>query len=301
MFMKGVTANQLWVFQTIVQESSIRAAAGKLGIAPPSVSQALKQLETVLGLPLFTRNTRRMELTAAGLQLYQRTKPLLAELADAVDSVQDLRDQPIGHVSITLPRFVYQFFFRPIYAEFCLRYPQIQLEISISDATVDILRQGIDMGIRFGDRLEEGMVAHRLTPPMHDALFATADYLTRYGTPATPQALRQHKLVQYRFITSNQLAPVRLWYEDQSLVVDMPASIVVNDTDAVVDAALKGLGVGRIMQPIVADLLAEGRLLPVLEAHWHPYPGLYVYFPQHSQKTRRVRVLIDFLLEKSVR
>ena len=296
--MKGSTFNQLTIFQTIAQEGSIRGAARKLEITPPSVSQALKQLEQHLGLPLFNRSTRRVELTEAGKLLYDRVTNAISTLDYALDSVQNLSKRPSGKVSITLPRFVFQYFLRPVYAEFCERYPDIQLEISVSDAAVNILSEGFDLGIRLGDRLEPGMVAKQITAPMKEALFASDAYIQKYGLPKKPEDLQQHKMVQYRFISSNQLTPLVLVRKGELITVQAPIALIVNDTDAMVDAAEKGLGIGRIVMPIVTKHLNDGRLKPVLEKHWRPYPGLYIYFMQNSQKARRVRALIDFLVEK---
>lgn len=296
--MKGSTFNQLTIFQTIVQEGSIRGAARKLEMAPPSASHALKQLEVQVGLPLLNRSTRRMELTEAGKMLYEQITGAISTLDYAMESVQDLNERPSGRVSITIPRFAFQFFLRPIYAEFCERYPDIQLEISVSDKAVDILSEGHDMGIRFGDRVDPGMVARQITAPMREALFASDAYIKRHGLPKTPDELQQHKLIQYRFIASNQLAPLTLQSEGQALSVQMPLALIVNDTDVMVDAAEKGLGIGRLVTPLVDEHLKTGELKPVLEENWYPYPSLYVYFMQNSQKARRVRVLIDFLVEK---
>ncbi len=297
--MKGSTYNQLTIFHNIVKEGSIRGAARKLEMAPPSVSQALKQLEKSIGLPLFNRSTRRIELTEAGTQLYEQTLAAINTLDYALESVQDLSASPAGKVSITLPRFVFQFFLKPIYAEFCQRYPDIQLEISVSDEAVNILDKGFDLGIRFGDKIEDGMVARQIIPPTRDALFASDEYVKRFGIPATPSELQQHKLVNYRFIASNQLVPMVLNDAGEDLTVDMPVALIVNDTDAMVDAAEKGLGIGRMAEPMVADKLSSGALHPVLESYWAPIAGMYLYFMQNSQKARRVRVLIDFLIEKA--
>lgn len=297
--MKGTTYNQLVIFQTITKEGSIRGAARKLEIAPPSVSQSLKTLETHIGLPLFHRTTRRIELTEAGQLLYERTADAISSLNYALESVHDLSETPSGKVSITLPKFVYQYFLRPIYAEFCQRYPDIQLEISINDATVNIISEGIDLGIRFGDRLEEGMVAKQLTSPMHEALLASDKYIARYGVPETPDDLQQHKLIQYRFISSNQLAPLTLYFNSHTVTVNMPVAMIVNDTDIMIDAAEKGLGIGRIVAPMLKQQFGNRSLKPLLKPYWQPYPGLYAYFPRNSQKARRIRVLIDFLAEKA--
>ncbi len=297
--MNGTTYNQLMMFHTIAQEGSITAAARKLEIAPPSVSQALKMLEEQLGLPLFTRTTRRIELTEAGQLLYERTLASMSELNLAVESVSDLSRVPSGKVRITVPRFVYQSLLKPIYIEFCQRYPSIQLEISVSDKAIDIIRDGFDMGIRFGDRVEEGMIARQLTLPVKEALFASPGYVEQYGLPETPDDLKQHKLIQYRFISSNQVAPLNLSNQGETITVNMPTALIVNDTDVMIDAAHNGLGIGRIVTPMVEEGFKKGEIVPVLEEYWQPYSGLYVYFHKNTQKAKRVRVLIDFLLEKA--
>ncbi|WP_199459085.1 LysR family transcriptional regulator [Vibrio owensii] len=297
--MNGTTYNQLMMFHTIAQEGSITAAARKLEIAPPSVSQALKMLEEQLGLPLFTRTTRRIELTEAGQLLYERTLASMSELNLAVESVSDLSRVPSGKVRITVPRFVYQSLLKPIYIEFCQRYPSIQLEISVSDKAIDIIRDGFDMGIRFGDRVEEGMIARQLTLPVKEALFASPGYVEQYGLPKTPDDLKQHKLIQYRFISSNQVAPLNLNNQGETTTVNMPTALIVNDTDVMIDAAHNGLGIGRIVTPMVEEGFKKGEIVPVLEEYWQPYSGLYVYFHKNTQKAKRVRVLIDFLLEKA--
>lgn len=297
--MNGSTYHQLTTFLTIVQEGSIRAAARKLEVAPPSVSQALKQLEQQIGLPLLTRTTRQMELTDAGRTLVEQASPAVDHLKYALEAVHDLSEVPSGKVRITLPRFVCQLFLQPVYAEFCLRYPSIELEISVSDATVNIIGEGFDLGIRFGDRVEEGMVSIPLGPPMPDAVFASPEYLQRKGEPKTLSELKQHRLIRYRYLASNQLAPLVLRDCGQNVQVDMPAALVVNDTDLMVDAVRNGLGIGRMIAWVVQKDFDRGELVPVLQDHWIDAPPLHLCFAQRSQQAKRVRVLIDFLREKA--
>jgi len=298
--MNGATYNQLIVFHAIADEGSIHGAARKMNIASPSVSQSLKKLEQTVGLPLFIRTTRRIELTEAGQKLRDETTSSMQSLSYVLESVQGSSDVPNGKVRVTLPRFVYQLFLKRIFAEFCDLYPQIELEVSISDEAVDIIKEGFDLGIRIGDRVEEEMVATLLTPAMKDAVFASPDYIQRHGMPKKLADLHDHKLIQYRFIASNLLAPLEMMHGNQKVVVDMPAGLIINDTDMMIDAAKQGIGIGRILEPIVKNELEEGTLLPVLKEKWVTCPGLYAYFPQHSQKARRIRVFIDFLKEKSI-
>jgi DNA-binding transcriptional LysR family regulator len=280
-----------------VQEGSIRGAARKLEMAAPSVSQSLKLLESNVGLTLFNRTTRKIELTEAGRLLHERTASAMESLSYALESVQELTDEPSGKLRITLPKFVYNTYFRAIYADFCRQYPQIELEVSISDATLDIVAEGIDLGIRFGSILEEGMVAKKLTEPMQEALFASPDYIKRFGEPKSLQDLRNHKLIQYRFITSNKYAKLNLVENGQQVGIEMPYGLVVNDTDLMIDAAKEGVGIGRLVQPSLQNELDKGTLLPVLQDKWPTYPGLYLYFSRNSQKVKRVRVLIDYLVD----
>lgn len=296
--MKAATLNQLLIFRVIAEEHSIRGAARRLELSAPSVSQSLRQLEAELGVLLFKRNTRRMELTEAGEQLVAGASGALDTVEQALEAVKDQGQAPSGRVSITLPRFVYQHYLQPVYADFCRRYPGILLEISVTDATVDLLREGHDLGIRFGDRIDPTMVALPLTPPMRDALFCSPDYAAAHGLPQSPAELARHRTIRYRYITARQLSPIMLDIAGQQLEIDTPSALIVNDTDAVIDASLKGLGIGRILEPLVAEALRTGALLPVLREHWASVPGLHVYFMRDSQKTRRVRLLIDFLRER---
>lgn len=293
--MNSSTYNQLSIFTTIVQEEGVRPAARKLEMAAPSVSQALKQLEKQVGLPLITRTTRQMELTDAGRLLYERSLPLMSELDETLEQVKQLNQVPSGKLKITLAVFAFKHFLQPLYAKFCKMYPEIDLEISVSDGTVNIIKDGFDAGIRFAHRVEEGMVSVRLTPPIKQVIFASPEYLETHGTPQTPQQLCCHTLISYRFISSNQLAPLMVTDEENSYQVKMPRGITVNHPDLIVDSAEQGLGVAATLEPIAKSSIESGRVVPILEPYWYNFPGLHLYFPRHSEKANRIRVLVDFL------
>ncbi|KJZ15121.1 LysR family transcriptional regulator [Marinomonas sp. S3726] len=295
----GASYNQIVIFHTIANEGSIRGAARKLEMAAPSISQSLKLLENKLGLPLFRRSTRQMSLTEAGKYLLESTTEAIATLDYALEGVHDLSSAPSGKVSMTVPRFVYQSIIRPIFPKFCQQFPDIELEISISEASVNIIKEGIDIGIRFGDRIEEGLVARKLTPPFKEALFASPAYLKRYGKPQSLKDLEKHKLIQYRFGTSNRLAPTLLEQNGSTVTIEMASAMIVNDTDIIIDAALENVGIGRFLAPLVEKHFEQGTLIPFLRPYWHEYPGLYLYFSQNSQKAKRIRVLVDFLIENT--
>ena len=297
--LSGVTVQQLQIFLMIARAGSLSAAARRLQMTPAAVSLALRQLEQQLGLPLLQRTTRRQALTPAGERLLAQGQPALGALQQAFDEVQALGDTPCGRVSITLPRFVYRWLLQPCYAEFCARYPQIVLEIHVHDGTVALLSEGIDVGIRFEDLLDEEVVARPLTEPLLEALFASPAYLARYGEPTTPDELAQHRQVQYRFQTSRQLAPLLLQWQGRLQGQALTPALIVNDTDALIDAVKQDLGVGHLLLLAVEAELASGALQPVMVANWRQVSPLYLYYLKESQKACRVRVLVEFLLEKA--
>ncbi|MFM5658069.1 LysR family transcriptional regulator [Aeromonas veronii] len=297
--MKGSTYNQLLVFRAIAQAGSLTLAAKRLEMKPPSVSQALKNLEAEIGLPLFSRTTRQIELTEAGKALLNRTQSLLTELTFEFESIKGLSIEPTGKLRITVPRFVYQWVLAPIYVEFCLQFPNIELEISISDALVDITTEGFDLGIRLGQMLDHEMVARSLTVPLKDAIFASPLYIEEYGIPETLSALNSHKLIQYRFINANEIAPLIMQEDNQDISISMPTALVVNDTDLMFDAAKSGLGIGRMLEPLATPFFDKKELVPILKSHWRNYSGLYIYFNKNAPKAKRIRIFIDFLLERT--
>lgn len=296
--MNSATYAQLNVFKTVVAEGSLAAAARKLEMAPPSLSKAIKLLEKNVGLSLFDRSARKLILTEAGQMLFDRTSHLLAEFEAAIEEVKDLDSEPSGQLRITLPRLAHQIFFSGVYSDFCQKYPEIKLEVSISDEAIDIVKEGFDFGIRFGDRISDGMIAKQLTQPLKEAIFASPDYIAKHGQPSSLNELAEHKMIQYRFIASNQLAPFKLNYNNQALTVDTEHSIIVNDTDLVVESAKKQLGLGRMVENVVSNELSTGELAPVLQDYWFTYPGLFLYYSQHNKKLKRFRVFLDYIASR---
>jgi DNA-binding transcriptional LysR family regulator len=289
--------SQLTVFHAIAAEGSITGAARRLGLGVPAVSKSLKALEGSMGVPLVNRTTRRQEITEAGQMLLTRSSDAMQSLRFAVESVQDLGQAPSGTVRITVARFAYLCILRPLLGRFRQAYPEIRLEISLYDGTVDILEQGFDMGIRFGDRVEDGMVARRLRAPFRNGLFVSDDYARTHGIPERPEDLPRHQLIGYRFVTANRMLPLTLNNKGEELTVDMPTSIVTNDIDVMADAIRQGLGIGRVFEPILHQFPDRARFIPVLEPFWQPYPAVYLYFPRNSQKAKRIRATIDFLTD----
>ena len=200
---------------------------------------------------------------------------------------------------MTLSRFAYQLIFRLFIAEFGARYPHIQLELSLCDGTINILDAGYDLGIRFGDTLEEGMVAaaccrpsRKASTPPRNTSPATARRRPRTTSSGTA-------FIGYRYITANRLLPLTLDADGEPLGVAMPTPLICNDIDVTADAIRASLGIGRLFAPICARLPDRERFRPVLRDYWKTYPGVYLYHLPHAQKARRVQALIAFLTEKT--
>lgn len=289
---------QLRVFQAIARQGSISAGARMLGITAPSASQTLKQLEARIGVPLFQRTTRQIQLTEAGTKLLRGMGSALETLEQAVEITRTCGNSPAGLVRVTMSRFAYSLIFRPLFARFCKAYPQIQLELSIFDGTINIVEQGFDLGIRFGNTLEEGMVASQLLPPLREGLYVSQGYIEAHGHPQVPEDLPRHQLIGYRFITSNRILPLILNDKGEDLTIEMPFQLMSNDIDVMADAVRDGMGIGRIFEPVMAQRHDREQYIPVLESWWKTYPGVYLYYMQRSQKASRLQVLIDFLREQ---
>jgi len=297
--MNNALYNQIRIFQSITREGSITAAARKLEISPPSVSNALKLLEKHIGYPLFVRTTRHIELTDIGQQLLDQTAGAVETLEQSLESIRERNQEPSGLVRITLSRFAYLLLLKPVMAAFCQRYPAIRLEISVFDGTVNIIEDRFDLGIRFGDILEGGVVARPLMKPFREGLYASSAYLAEYGTPVVPADLYQHKLIGYRFITNNRILPLLLNDNGEQLTVEMPGQLISNDIDVMADGIRHGLGIGRLFEPVHRLQPDREKLIPVMERYWKTYPAVYVYYPKSAGKTNRVKVLIDFLLNQT--
>ncbi|MGS7350594.1 LysR substrate-binding domain-containing protein, partial [Klebsiella pneumoniae] len=195
-----------------------------------------------------------------------------------------------------LSRFAYLLILKPAMAAFCQQYPGIQLEISVYDGTVNIIEERFDLGIRFGDILEGGVVARPLMKPFREGLYASSAYLAEYGVPAMPADLHHHRLIGYRFITNNRILPLILNDHGEQLTVEMPGQLISNDIDVMADGIRHGLGIGRLFEPILQLQPDREQFIPVMEDYWKTYPPVYLYYPKNAGRTKRVKALIDFLI-----
>ena len=293
--MAQLPADGLEVFLAIAEHGSLRAAAAALGLRPPAVSYRLKAFETGIGVSVFARTTRSVRLTDAGRALLARVRPALAEVTDALEEARGLGQARKGSIRITLPYVAHELTLARKLAAFQKAYPEIELELSFEEAFVDIVAQGFHAGIRLGGHVGEDMIAVRLTRPFHEAHFAAPAYLKKHGRPERPQDLLRHNCIRYRFISSRRFAEWQFRGPDGIYTVDVGGNLIVNSTNALLQAARQGLGVAWLFRPSIEADLAAGRLVAVLERHAVERPGYFLYYPRANARLALLRLFVDFM------
>ena len=285
----------LEIFDAIAREGSFVGAARRLGLQPSTVSHQLKALEQQLGTALFIRTTRSLSLTESGRALRRGAGPAFEQLADAVESARLTGHEARGSLRVAMPEFVYKLYVGPVLPAFRAAYPEIEIELSITEAFSDILGEELHAGFRLGDRITQDMIAIRLTPPLKLAIMASPDYLDRNGTPQEPRDLLQHQCIRYRFQTSGQIAEWTFFENDDeySVVVDGP--LIVNTLPNSVDLALRGQGLIYTFRDYCDDELERGSLVSVLDGHLGETPGIYIYFPREYRAMMPLRLFTDQL------
>jgi DNA-binding transcriptional LysR family regulator len=289
----------LTVFLAVAEHRSFTGAADALEVSPTAVSKAIRQLEQRHGVVLFQRTTRSVALTEAGTALYQRVRPAATEITDALASLAELGKRPVGILRLTMSRPAMMLVIEPIIAEFRRTYPEVTLDLSLDEGTVDLTSGLYDAGIRQGESVEKDMVAVRLTPELRWCVVGSPGYLERAGRPSTPGELHDHKCLLYRFVTSGQK---HRWEFDQGgreVTIDVPSGLIVNDRMELIRLAVMGLGLAYVGELEAAKEIGAGQLVPVLQNYITPSAGLFLYFPARTQHQPKLRVLIDVLRRKS--
>jgi len=283
----------------VAHHRSFRAAAAALHVTPAAVSQAIRALEARVGLPLFQRTTRRVALTEAGAQLLARVRPATTDITEALDALGTLRQRPAGHLRLSVPRIALDLVIYPVLPELRRAYPDITVEIDVNDASVDLIEDGFDAGIRIGEFIERDMVAVRLTPPFRWVVVGAPSYLAARGRPRTPRELTGHECIRYRFPTARTVYRWQFVRKGREFSLDPPGSVIVNDHPSLVALASRGVGLAYTADLVAARELGTGRLEAVLTAHLPTRPGLFLYFPARTQEQPKLRALIEVATPRS--
>ena len=280
-------------FLAVARHTSFRAAGAELGVTPSAVSQAVRLLETRIGLPLFIRTTRSVSLTEAGARLMARLAPAAVEIGEALGALDSLRERPAGNLRISVPRIAFDLLIVRILPEFRRLYPEVTIEFDVNDATIDLSTAQFDAGIRMEEFVERDMVAVRLTPDMRWVVVGSPAYFAERGRPRSPKDLTQHECIRYRFPTARTIYRWEFQRRGGAYSLDAPGGIVVNDHLGVISFARQGLGLAYTVDLLVEPDLASGALEEVLAPHLPTKPGLFLYFPARSQTQPKLRAFID--------
>ncbi|MFN6993508.1 MAG: LysR family transcriptional regulator [Aquincola tertiaricarbonis] len=282
-------------FARTAELRSITGAAHLLGVTPAAVSQTIRKLEARLGVRLFERTTRSVNLTEAGRAYWERVSPLLTGMAQATEDLQMQASVPGGLLRITLPMVAGQLLIEPLLGDFARLHPHITLELAYQDALVDIVKEGFDAGIRLGESLQRDMIAVPLTREFRLRTYASPDYLARRGTPQVPADLLQHNCINYRLASTG--APYRWEFLERRRIValSVSGSLIVNHWMTMLEAAAQGVGVCHVLPEAAVRWVAEGRLVEVLQKFSPSFDGLYIYHPRREQLPVKTRLFIDFL------
>jgi DNA-binding transcriptional LysR family regulator len=279
-------------FLRVAEHHSFREAAADLAVSPSAISQTVKQLEERIGVPLFIRTTRSVGLTEAGALFHAQAAPAWAMLVSAWESARTLGDRPAGLLRLNMPRSVVPILIEPIIADFCARYPDVDVEVTGEDALIDLAASGHDAGVRIGELLEADMISVRLSPPFRFVVVATPDYLNQHGRPQAPADLKTHNCIRQR-LTSGAMMQWRLMDGNRSIEVAVKGRLIVNEMSSVVSLARQGLGLAQVSEPLVLSHVQAGELEIVLGDHTTSSPGLFLHYPGHAQVLPKLRAFID--------
>ncbi|WP_428156457.1 LysR family transcriptional regulator [Brevundimonas sp.] len=290
----------LAAFAEVAREGSFTAAARRLNVSPSALSQNLRMLEERLAVRLLNRSTRSISVTEAGRSLLARIEPALADITQAVVSLDDDRDQPAGEIRISISRLAARHFIEPHLGEFHRRYPKVRLELVIDDAPGDIIRQGCDVGVRLREVVPDSMIAVPVSPPMRLVVVGAPAYLAAHPAPKTPWELDTSECVAFR---PGVQGTISKWeFTDpstgQDFTIEPHGAFVTNSDDTMLSAGLQGVGLVMHMDCMVRDHVASGALISVLEAWCPPFDGFDLYLPSREQMAPKLRALVDFLVAK---
>ena len=297
--MSRLPISGLEVFLAIAEHRSLRRAAEALSVRSPAISYQLKALEDRIGAPLFIRTTRSVQLTDAGRSLLARAQPAMTELGEALEDARTSGAARKGTVRLTLPYLAYQLTIAKRLAAFQSKFPEIELELSFNEAFEDIASEGFHAGVRLGDHIRDDMIAVRLCPPIKDVVFAASSYFEQHGRPEQPKDLLRHNCIRYRYIASKRFAEWQFHGAEGITTIDVRGNLIVNSTNALINTARAGLGIGWLFRPSVEDDLRAGRLESVLDNYAIERPGYFLYYPKANARIEVLRVFIDFMRERS--
>ncbi|MNM03872.1 HTH-type transcriptional regulator DmlR [compost metagenome] len=286
--------NELTAFAAVARLRSFRQAALERGVSASALSHALRALEERLGVRLLNRTTRSVTPTEAGQMLLARLAPAMREIDDALLDLSALQDVPAGRLRLNVPRPAARLLLAPMLASFVTRYPRVQVEVVTDDGMIDIVRDGFDAGIRFGEQVAADMIAVPVGAPQPFVVVASPAYLQAHGAPGTPRDLLGHACIGRRFPSGRQYA-WEFGAAGESVSIAVGGPLVFDDDALMLGAARDGAGLAYVYAADAHADITAGRLVCVLQ-HCLPPPSRYfLYYPSRRQMPAVLRAFVDLL------
>ena len=287
--------NSIRAFTKVVQHSSFAAAARDLRLSRSAVSKHVMELEQELGVQLLSRTTRSVTATENGQAYYERCLAILSDLEEADLSATRLQAEVRGLLRINAPMSFGTLHLARAVADFMEKYPDLRIQLLLSDQQVDPVQEGFDVTLRIADLPSSSMIARRIAPARR-AICASPSYLARHGTPKHPDDLRGHACLTYGHLaTGNQW---KLTGPDGDHWIAIPWTLCTNNAEVLRDAAVQGRGIALLPTFIAGADFQQGRLATILPGYQAPEISIYAIYPATRHLSLKVRVFIDFLVER---
>jgi len=284
----------LSAFLAVAEERSFTRAAKRLNISTSGLSHAIRRLEEDIGVRLLARTTRSVSPTDAGEQLIASLGPALADIRVTLQRIAGTQQHPVGRLRLLVPRLAAKSVLAPKLGAFVRTYPDIMLEVVTDDSHVDLVAAGYDAGIQFGEYIAQDMVAVRVSADHRPAIVGAPAYFNAFGRPDTPHDLLAHRCINFRH-RGEGIYRWELDKGDQSVAVSVNGSLVLDDVDLMIQAAIDGAGLAFMAEDRVSSYLGSGVLERVLEDWSPPFPGFFLYYPSRRQQPAALTVLIETL------
>jgi DNA-binding transcriptional LysR family regulator len=287
-------------FTRTAELGSFAAAARELGISPVAVSQNISRLELALGVRLLARSTRALQLTPEGQAFLEQCKGPLALLDAACKDVATDAQHASGKLRATIVSPVAFLYLIPLLPKFSQRHPDIQLELELSEDSVQLIPKRFDVGIRVGALNDAAYVARPLGP-LRLPICASPKYIKAHGAPRSLDDLAQHRMLMLQITGREQTTPFFVQTRSDGArslqTLPLPGHFICNDFRALHQACIDGLGIAQLPQPLALEALKKGQLRTLLPEHLFEGMQLFIHYPSRKQLPMRVRVFVDFCIE----
>lgn len=286
--------HQMQVLVAVAEEGGFSSAARRLSLSGPAITRAISSLEEDLNVQLFKRTTRQVRITKAGARYLEDVKRILSDITDAEETISETAAAPKGHLVVTAPAMFGRLHVMPGIATFLKKFPDMTVDALFLDRIVDMLEEGVDVGVRIG-RLPDSSIRARKVAEVRTVLVGSPDYLVAKGIPRSPKDLANHALIAAR--TGNFSPAWRFSAENREISVKVRPRLTVTSNDAVIEAAVNGLGITRALSYQVGPAVADGRLKVVLEEWELPPIPVHIIHREDRTVPVKVRAFIDCLYD----